>query len=121
MKGDDGFCFENTFVAMQTGTTWKRPQEPAEPFHRTRLLENLDRRHHRLEDDRQEGHTVSRQNSSPSPLILALAYLAYFFFIFTLIFIGSCQKIEINLGGTQRNVLFFSSRESKNLLIRHRP
>lgn len=75
MEGDDRLRFQHALVPVQPGASWQGPQEPAEPLHGACLLENLDRRHHRLEDDRQGGHTVSRQNSSRSPLILA--YLVY--------------------------------------------
>lgn len=64
MKGDDRFGLEDALVPMQPGASRQGPEKSAEPLHGTRLLENLDMRHHRLEDDRQGGHTVSRQNSS---------------------------------------------------------
>lgn len=76
MEGDNRLSFQHTLVTVQPSARWQGPQEPAKPLHRACLLENLDRRHHRLEDDRQGGHTVSRQNSSRSPLILV--YLVYF-------------------------------------------
>lgn len=64
MKGDDRLCLEDALVPMQPGACRQGPEKSAEPLHGARLLENLDIRHHRLEDDRQGGHTVSRQNSS---------------------------------------------------------
>lgn len=64
MEGDDRFGLEDALVPMQPGACRQGPEKSAEPLHGTRLLENLDMRHHRLEDDRQGGHTVSRQNSS---------------------------------------------------------
>lgn len=76
MEGDNRLSFQHTLVTMQPSARRQGPQKPAKPLHRACLLENLDRRHHRLEDDRQGGHTVSRQNSSRSPLILV--YLVYF-------------------------------------------
>lgn len=79
MEGDERLCFQHAFVSMQPGARRQGPEEPAEPLHGASLLENLDRRHHRLEDDRQGGHTVSRQNSSRSPLILV--YLVLYSFL----------------------------------------
>lgn len=76
MESDNCLGFQHALMAMQPSARRQRPQKPAEPLHGACLLENLDRRHHRLEDDRQGGHTVSRQNSSRSPLILV--YLVCF-------------------------------------------
>ena len=76
MEGNDRLGFQDAFMAMQPSARRQGPQKSAEPLHGACLLENLDRRHHRLEDDRQGGHTVSRQNSSRSPLILV--YLVCF-------------------------------------------
>lgn len=64
VEGDDRLRLEHALVPMQPGARRQRPEESAEPLHGACLLENLDIRHHRLEDDRQGGHTVSRQNSS---------------------------------------------------------
>ena len=86
MEGNDRLGFQDAFVAMQPSARRQGPQKPAEPLHGACLLENLDRRHHRLEDDRQGGHTVSRQNSSRSPLILVylvcFSICNYFFLFF---------------------------------------
>lgn len=76
MKGDDRLGFQDALVSVQPSARRQGPQESTESLHGASLLENLDRRHHRLEDDRQGGHTVSRQNSSRSPLILV--YLVCF-------------------------------------------
>lgn len=76
MEGDDRLGFQHALVSVQPSARRQGPQKPAEPLHGACLLEYLDRRHHRLEDDRQGGHTVSRQNSSRSPLILV--YLVCF-------------------------------------------
>lgn len=64
MKGDDRLGLEHALVPVQPGARRQGPEKSAQPLHRACLLENLDIRHHRLEDDRQGGHTVSRQNSS---------------------------------------------------------
>lgn len=64
MKGDDRLGLEDALVPMQSIACRQGPEKSAEPLHGACLLENLDIRHHRLEDDRQGGHTVSRQNSS---------------------------------------------------------
>lgn len=65
MIGDDGLCLEDGLVPLEARAIGQRPQEPAEPLHGARLLEYLNRRDHRLQDDRRTGgHTVSPQNSS---------------------------------------------------------
>lgn len=64
VEGDDRLGLEHALMPVQPGARRQRPEESAEPLHGACLLENLDIRHHRLEDDRQGGHTVSRQNSS---------------------------------------------------------
>lgn len=64
MEGDDRLGFKHALVPVQPGARRQGPEKSAEPLHGACLLENLDIRHHRLEDDRQGGHTVSRQNSS---------------------------------------------------------
>lgn len=48
MEGDNRLSFQHTLVTVQPSARWQGPQEPAKPLHRACLLENLDRRHHRL-------------------------------------------------------------------------